>query len=191
MTSDTAVKWQVPAEMGVRNISGDHWQWLSHEGSLTARFYAELGENISFQLVKSHWSVVFDEELPLLGLANAEQHWVREIKWNYQQQCWVVARAVIPGSTSSPIFQNLLSLGQQSIGKQLFSSPEITKGAIEVAKLSATHPYFALAKPWMLDHVDSVWARRRTFSHAGDSILVAELFLPSFFQYDFECKQGG
>ncbi len=66
-------------------------------------------------------------------------------------------------------------LGSRSLGELLFCDRAFTRRAIEVCR----YP-----RHWLptTDQADELWARRSRFDRGGLSVLVAEIFLPGFWQ---------
>ena len=64
-------------------------------------------------------------------------------------------------------------LGSRSLGELLFCDRAFTRQAIEVCR----YP-----RHWLptADQADGLWARRSRFDRGALSVLVAEIFLPSF-----------
>jgi chorismate lyase len=177
--------WSDISQINPAGIPSVHWEWLQFTGSLTQRLHHCLLNQIEFRLRNVGWSHVTEDERQVLNLS-AGKHWVREIEWRYQSCRWIVARTVIPRTSSSRQFQQLFTIGDASIGTVLFRSDDFTHDPIQVAECSPEHVYHQIANTdRCLDH-QSLWARRRIFYCKNDKLLVTELFLPTFFAHPFE-----
>ncbi len=158
------------------------WHWLSDSGSLTQRLKDHFSDNITFRLLFEGKANLEADEAALLCLDINQKQWVREVAWYYQQQCWIVARVVVPVSRASS-FDDILTIGERSIGDLLFRSDGIVSGEIELAQIPRKHPYYLRVNRITRLQVASLWGRRRTFSRSGGSLLVNEIFLPEFFAH--------
>lgn len=142
--------------------------WLTEPYSLTARLKQHC-HRFRLQVVYEHFSVLPDFLLPLLpGTTIALQRDV--ILWCDDKPC-VYAQSWLPQS-SIEMLQPLAALGDQPLGEYLFQHPDLSRSAIEAARLS-----FASA---VLPQVNAgaYWGRRSVFRLHNVSLLVAEIFLP-------------
>ena len=70
---------------------------------------------------------------------------------------------------------NLAELGSRSLGELLFSDRAFDRGELQACRYPAA---------WLPQAVreERLWARRSCFSRAALGVLVAEVFLPAFWQ---------
>jgi chorismate--pyruvate lyase len=92
---------------------------------------------------------------------------VREILLCGDEQPWVFARSIIPQAI---IDAELSNLGREPLGKRLFNDERFIRSAFEVCTLDAT----ALG----YKKTQALWGRRSMFTLEGQSMIVAEVFLP-------------
>lgn len=147
--------------------------WLFNEDSLTRRLTWLSNDGFSVTPLFEGWQPLRHDECAALGLAPASIGWVREVYLRGQGQPWVFARSVAARSALQGDGLPMDELGSRSLGELLFCDRAFTRKAIEVCH----YP-----RPWLpvADQVDGLWARRSRFDRGPLSVLVAEIFLPSF-----------
>jgi chorismate--pyruvate lyase len=103
----------------------------------------------------------------------------RDVLLQCDGQSIVFAHTIVPlkaNATQWPLFR---SLGERSLGTTLFGDPIVVRGALEYARLHASHPLVrracvALGTPLQAP----LLARRCLYRRRGAVLLVTELFLP-------------
>ena len=147
--------------------------WLFDEGSLTRRLTGLSNDGFSVTPLFEGWQLLRDDECAALGLAPASIGGVREVYLRGPDQPWVFARSVAARSALQGDGLHMDELGSRSLGELLFCDRAFTRQAIEVCH----YP-----RPWLpaADQIDGLWARRSRFDRGALSVLVAEVFLPSF-----------
>lgn len=141
--------------------------WLLDTGSLTERLMAM---SQTFDLIK-----LGQGDHPLHA---QEQRWLGDGNWQVREvylcgngQNWVFARSVLPMSL---VEGELNNLGQQPLGKRLFNDSRFVRSEFELCELT----------PAQVQHLcetlpsHKLWGRRSRFTFEGQSMIVAELFLP-------------
>jgi len=147
--------------------------WLFHEGSLTPRLTWLSDEALSGTPPSQGWQPLRDDECVALDLAPATVGWVREVYLRGHGQPWVFARSVAARSALQGDGLHMAESGSRSLGELLFWDEAFTRQAIEVRQYPRQWPPTA-------DQADELWARRSRFDRGSLSVLVAEIFLPSF-----------
>ncbi|MFC3123092.1 chorismate--pyruvate lyase family protein [Agaribacter flavus] len=144
--------------------------WILHTGSLTERLEA-LTSAFSVELLgQGHAPLDSSEQKILkLELCNSEQWQVREVILHGDGQPWVFARSVIPSLLCDT---SLANLGNNPLGKRIFNDEKFKRSDFEVGSVN-THPF---TKRQM--EANTLLARRSLFGFEGQSVLVAEAFLP-------------
>ena len=147
--------------------------WLFDEGSLTRRLTHLSNEGFSVTPLFEGWQPLRDDECAALDLPAASIGWVREVYLRGHGQAWVFARSVAARSALQGDGLHMDELGSRSLGELLFCDRAFTRQAIEVCH----YP-----RAWLptADQSDNLWARRSRFDRGALSVLVAEVFLPSF-----------
>lgn len=156
-------------------------QWLCSEGSLTRQLRQLSHDAFSVQPVCEGWQTLREDECHALGCAAGSEGWAREVFLCGQQQPWIYARSVASRSALQASGFDLASLGSRSLGELLFSDQAFSRGTFEFCSL----PVSAWPQP-LLDSQSCrqpLWARRSCFSRPPLGILVAEAFLPAFWQH--------
>lgn len=147
--------------------------WLFDEGSLTRRLTWLSNEGFSVTPLFEGWQPLRDDECAALDLPPASIGWVREVYLRGHGQPWVFARSVAARGALQGDGLHMDELGSRSLGELLFCDRAFTRQAIEVCH----YP-----RAWLptADQADNLWARRSRFDRGALSVLVAEVFLPSF-----------
>ena len=149
--------------------------WLFNEDSLTRRLTALSAGGFSVTPLQEGWQPLRQDECAALGVADASQGWVREVYLRGHGQPWVFARSVAARSALEGSGLNLAELGCRSLGELLFSDKAFDRGELQACRYPAA---------WLPAEVRSerLWARCSCFSQGALGVLVAEVFLPAFWQ---------
>ncbi|MGP0174135.1 chorismate--pyruvate lyase family protein [Pseudomonas sp. NCHU5208] len=149
--------------------------WLFNEDSLTRRLTALSADGFSVTPLQEGWQSLREDECAALGVADGSQGWVREVYLRGHGQPWVFARSVAARSVLEGSGLNLAELGSRSLGELLFSDKAFDRGELQACRYPAA---------WLPDEVceEGLWARRSCFSRGALGVLVAEVFLPAFWQ---------
>lgn len=151
--------------------------WLSDEGSLTARLDAAGNRDFAVEVLHQGREPARPDEAQALGLQGEELVWVREVLLHTAGEARVFARSVAPLATLGRTTLALQELGTRSLGELLFGQPEINRGSIEIS------PY---PTSWLPPQVapeardTRCWARRSLFCDGEFRLLVCEVFLPGW-----------
>jgi chorismate--pyruvate lyase len=96
----------------------------------------------------------------------------------------VFAHTVVPMSADASDWPLFSALGDRSLGTTLFGDPMVARGALEYARLRASHPLArraraALAAQGLAVPDDRLlYARRCLYRRRQGTLLVTEVFLP-------------
>lgn len=149
--------------------------WLLHQGSLTARLRQRCAGQLSVEVLSQDWRVPCRSERRHLALERYQTALVREVILSGHGHPWVYARSIIPSAALECALTPGYTLDEQPLGAWLFAEPSMTRGAIEVAEVTAD--YLGAFK--LSSGVGSLWARRSVFCVHAKPLLVTEVFLPS------------
>lgn len=155
--------------------------WLTSQGSLTRLLREQSDGQFSVRPVREGWQPLRPDECQALGCPPDTDGWVREVFLCGRQQPWIYARSVASRQVLLASGFDLASLGSRSLGELLFSDQAFSRGPFEFCSL----PSAAWPQP-LLDSQSChqpLWARRSCFSRQPLDILVAEAFLPAFWQH--------
>lgn len=146
--------------------------WLLEAGSLTARLQ-QTGHVFSLNLLRQQ-----NIELPVF----LQQRWhtrsglVREVVLLLDQQPCIYAQSFLPDHTVLAL-QPLATLGAVPLGHYIFTQPELSRSAIEIADFAA-----GLSLPG-LGVLPQLWGRRSFFTLSQHELLVQELYLPALTEF--------
>lgn len=153
--------------------------WLFNQQSLTQRLQALSDNRFSVRPLREHWQTLRPDECAALGCPPGSTGWVREVFLCGDGQPWIYARSVGSRSALEQSGFDLAGIGRRSLGEFLFSDPKFSRGPLEICQLDSSLLQQTLAD----DSNPLLWARRSCFRHPDLAILVAEAFLPEFWQY--------
>lgn len=147
--------------------------WLFDQGSLTRRLTALSTQRFSVQPLQQGWQSLRADECSVLGVAPGSLGWVREVYLLGAGQPWVFARSVAARQTLERSGFELGKLGSRSLGELLFSDRAFIRGELQVCRYPAA---------WLPPAVreEQLWGRRSCFRRDELGVLVAEVFLPAF-----------
>lgn len=158
--------------------------WLSTEGSLTARLMAH-SETFRVRRLHQNASLCLADEARAIGLARPGRVWEREVLLECDGRPRVFGHTVVPtGCTASdwPLFS---ALGERSLGTTLFYDPLVRRGQLEYARIRAGHPLMERVRAALGGSPEYVrddtlyYARRCVYRRRQGLLLVTEVFLPS------------
>jgi chorismate--pyruvate lyase len=161
--------------------------WLFATGSLTARLKTHCSE---FRVEVLGQEIISCSELEANDdIAAGEQVLVREVLLYCDNKPQVFARSLLPLKSLTGEEQNLAQLGEQPLGQVLFNHPDLIRKGIEVACFNQSSSLFTLIKQLGLPIIP-VWGRRSVFVLNNKPIMVAEVFLPESFAYEFMTEKN-
>ncbi len=102
---------------------------------------------------------------------------MREIELTCDGRPWVFAQTLVPQATLAR-HAWLSNLGRAALGERLAALPQLARGPLEFARLSAADRLYHRALRHRDDPPAQLWARRSWFAIDGDRLLVQEVFLP-------------
>lgn len=142
--------------------------WLSEQGSLTARLLAT-GHAFAVELQALEATVPRADEAACLGIASDSVVLVRQVRLTLDGVAVIAARSL----SADDGWRAVLDRGGRSLGYSLFGDDnDILRGPLEYATLSAGQALHPGDGP-------SLFARRSTFARHGERLLVQEVFLPA------------
>ncbi|MDE0762035.1 MAG: chorismate--pyruvate lyase family protein [Cellvibrionales bacterium] len=167
--------WRVITSEQVCQLPEPWRDWLLHQGSLTARLQQRCAGQLSVEVLSQDWRVPLRSEQRHLALEPHQTALVREVVLSGHGHPWVYARSIIPSAAFECALTPGHTLDEQPLGAWLFGEPSMTRGAIEVAEVTADY----LGAFQLRSGVGSMWARRSVFCVHDKPLLVTEVFLPS------------
>lgn len=180
-----------PASVPLRWRPVQHWpranrpnlalrDWLSHEGSLTARLQQQSQGYFQVHILRQHLALPHLDERQLLGqYRRPSLALIREVILQGRGEDWVFARSVLPLQSLTGRLRHLRHQGSKPLGAFLFSRPDLARSPIELACISPQQGYVPISLYQQAQHL---WGRRSVFYLDRKPLLVSEVFLPSFCQ---------
>lgn len=169
-------------------------RWLTRPGALTEGL-RKLGM-LELDVIRESIARPSGDELAAMGLASGVPSVVpsvvpvriREIRMSIDGRHCVVARSVVSLPAWSGSWRALRHLGRRPLADLLYSDRRVSRSVFETARLRCPHPLARVAwrsEPSVrIGHGSSrhqaLWARRSVFWRNGCALLVAECFLPGF-----------
>ena len=150
--------------------------WLFNQESLTRRLTALSGDRFSVQPLQQGWQVLRADECAALQVPAHSMGWVREVFLLGAGQPWVFARSVAARQALQGSGLDLGTLGSRSLGELLFSDHAFARGELQTCRYPAA---------WLPAEArtERLWARRSCFRRDSLAVLVAEVFLPDFWEH--------
>jgi chorismate--pyruvate lyase len=154
--------------------------WLTGGGSLTAKLKAH---SVAFRVQKLHQdpALCLADEAHAIGLHRSSRVVEREVLLRCDGVPVVFGHTVVPTTATASDWPAFSALGEKSLGSTLFGDPQVHRGALEYARLRATHPLAmracAAAGIVLLDG-EMLYARRCLYRRHRGVLLVTEVFLP-------------
>jgi len=156
--------------------------WLRRPGALTAGLRA-LG-TLQLTVVSERLLQPFADERQAMELQAHRPARVREIEMTVNGAVCITARSVLTPQAWASSWQALRGLGRRPLADLLYDDPRVNRGVFEVARLQSPHPLARLGDRFAAigrnGHRQSYWCRRSVFWRDGHPLLVAECFLPKF-----------
>lgn len=155
--------------------------WLQRPGALTAGL-RKLG-HVDLRVVSEQKDTLPPAEAWMLQRPENSPIWVREIVMAIDGMDCVFARSFTPLSASLGLWQSMRQLQTRPLADILYNDPEITRSHFYTCRLTPDEPTFcsarlALGEP--CPPADQLLARSSVFWRNGEPLLVAECFLPHF-----------
>lgn len=171
----------VPA---LANIHQRHW--LSRPGALTAGL-RKLG-TLDLTVMRQTRAQATADERVAMGLSNQRVVRIREICMSLNGVPCVVARSALTDQAWSGSWQAVRRLGRRPLADLLYHDRKVSRTKFQIARIQQPHPLGRLAQVCSVDSHrllpgEAFWARQSVFWRNGKALLVAECFLPAFWQF--------
>ncbi len=155
--------------------------WLLDQGSLTERLIDASHNRFRVEILKQRIEKPRLSERLALRLPMAAMGLVREVLLLGDDTPWVYARSILPLKSLTGPLRRLRRLDDRPLGALLFRDPTMLRGPIEIACITPGNSPL----PREIRHFQQpLWGRRSVFWLSGKSLLVSEIFLPSFTPYN-------
>ncbi|MVW71053.1 MULTISPECIES: chorismate lyase [unclassified Bordetella] len=161
------------------SLSPAHKYWLMRPGALTAGL-RQLGK-MDLRVLREYADGAPLDEARAMGLAVNTPVWIREILMSVDGVDSVVARSLTPLTASHGVWQGMRRLLTRPLADMLYHDRSIVRSPFVCRRLASPVPFYATARSVQTDaDLRALWARRSVFWRYGQPLLVAECFLPEF-----------
>lgn len=143
--------------------------------SLTARLYRYYG-NIDLRVITQALGEPFNDE----GTGYSPLAHCRAVVLSqHEGPPLVVAHSILPAVPRGPLSVMFHKLGRQALGSLLFTHRGFERSLREWAYLDKRHPLYSLARQYVSDPPQRLWARRAVYHMSrfpSQSVQVTEVF---------------
>lgn len=127
------------------------------------------------------------DEARAMGIAPGTPVWIREVLMSVNGVDSVPARSLTPLGASHGAWQGMRRLLTRPLADMLYHDSTVIRSPFACRRLARPVPFHATARdvlpPERRDHdAARIWARRSVFWRQGQPLLVAECFLPGFWE---------
>lgn len=155
--------------------------WLTRPGALTAGL-RQLG-HVDLRVVRERVDGLRPDEAWMIERAPRREIWLREICMAIDGTDSVFARSFTPLAASHALWQGMRRLRTRPLADMLYHDPQILRSPFFVCRLHRQHPLYRSMRLHLGEQcppATDVLARCSTFHRLGQPLLVAEAFLPAF-----------
>lgn len=155
--------------------------WLCRPGALTAGL-GRLGR-VHLRVAHEHAHGLRPEEAWMLNQTPRSAVWLREIIMSIDGIDSVFARSFTPLPASHGLWRGMRRLHTRPLADMLYHDSEVIRSCFFVCRLSDQHPLYRSARRMLgpqCPAARSLLARCSVFWRRGQPLLVAECFLPQF-----------
>ena len=170
--------WREAQRLHRREVPEDMLRWLLDPASLTLRLKSACRGRFRVAVLAQGWARPHLNEVEVLGMRGNQWGFVREVQLLCDEQPWVFARTIIPRTTLVGSNRRLTRLKSRPLGAVLFADPTMTRGPVEIARITSGVRLYASATQHMSKLPDAIWGRRSVFTLHAAPLLVSEIFLP-------------
>ena len=162
-------------------LSATQKRWLMRRGALTSAL-RQIG-TLELRVLTEQVRSLSREDSHLLGLPSGKPVWVREIVMRIDGIECIVARSVTPLRASHGVWQGIRRLRTRPLADMLYHDASIRRSDFEVARLMRRSALFQTVRRNLANKATlPLLARRSVFWRSGQPLLVAECFLPAFWE---------
>ena len=156
--------------------------WLTDRGSLTRKLMNQC-RHFRVQRLRQQRARCLMDERTTVELSRRVNVHEREVLLRCDDVPVVFAHTIVPLAATAADWPFFSSLGERSLGTTLFGDPQVSRGALQFARLHDEHPLAqrAYAAVGMRISNAPLFARRCLFRRKNGLLLVTEIFLPSLF----------
>lgn len=162
-------------------LSATQKQWLMRTGALTTAL-RQLG-TLELSVLTERVRSLTCEDSRVLGRPAGQPVWTREIVMRIDGIQCIVARSLTPLGASHGVWQGIRRLRTRPLADMLYHDASIRRSDFEVARLMRRSALFQTVQRNLVDKaLLPLLARRSVFWRYDQPLLVAECFLPAFWE---------
>ena len=159
--------------------------WLFRPGALTAGL-RQVGQ-VRLRVLADYADGAPQDEARAMRIAPGAPVWIREVLMSVDGVDSVPARSLTPLAASHGAWQGMRRLRTRPLADMLYHDRTVIRSPFACRRLASPVPFHATAigaLPPETRELDAarIWARRSVFWRQGRPLLVAECFLPAFWQ---------
>ncbi|CAB3914076.1 Chorismate pyruvate-lyase [Achromobacter anxifer] len=159
--------------------------WLFRPGALTAGL-RQVGQ-VRLRVLAEYADGAPPDEARAMGIAPGAPVWIREVLMSVNGVDSVPARSLTPLRASHGSWQGMRRLLTRPLADMLYHDSTVARSPFACRRLASPVPFHATALgalPASQRDLDGgrIWARRSVFWRQGQPLLVAECFLPAFWE---------
>ncbi|WP_342066600.1 chorismate--pyruvate lyase family protein [Achromobacter kerstersii] len=157
--------------------------WLFRPGALTAGL-RQVGQ-VRLRVLAEYADGAPRDEALAMGIAPGSPVWIREVLMSVNGVDSVPARSLTPLRASHGAWQGMRRLLTRPLADMLYHDSTVIRSPFACRRLASPVPFYATARDVLPadrreQDAGRVWARRSVFWRQGQPLLVAECFLPGF-----------
>lgn len=176
------------AHVNAVNPSPQMRGWLIDRSSLTRKLM-DHSKHFRVQRLRQQRARCLADECAAVELPRRVSVREREVLLQCDEVPVVFAHTIVPLTATASDWPFFSALGDRSLGTTLFGDPQVSRGALQFARLQAEHPLARracaavglhdLGAPLNVPPNVPLYARRCLFKRKKGLLLVTEIFLPT------------
>lgn len=159
--------------------------WLFRPGALTAGL-RQVGQ-VRLRVLAEYADGAPADEARAMRIAPGAPVWIREVLMSVNGVDSVPARSLTPLTASHGAWQGMRRLLTRPLADMLYHDSTVIRSPFACRRLASPVPFHATASNVLPPEARAlqagrIWARRSVFWRQGQPLLVAECFLPDFWE---------
>jgi len=160
----------------------EHWyKWLSDRGSLTERLIDASHNQFAVEVLSQVEKLPDESEARALNIPPSSEVLIRQVILKGKYTPWVFARSILPFTTLTGRLEALRHIDSQPLGAVLFNDPSMSREPVAASYMTAADLHVPKS---ICNQMAHLWGRRSVFRLDSKPLLVSEIFLPSFQDYN-------
>lgn len=157
--------------------------WLFRPGALTAGLRQV--DQVRLRVLAEYADGAPRDEALAMGIPPGTPVWIREVLMSVDGVDSVPARSLTPLRASHGAWQGMRRLLTRPLADMLYHDSTVIRSPFACRRLASPVPFHATASGVLpagerMQDANRIWARRSVFWRQGQPLLVAECFLPGF-----------